>query len=291
MQPAPIHSTIKRSGMPALLAVLLCSALCRAQERPLRTDDATFLPVGKIRLQMGFEFYQGQQYTLSGLNGDLTRLGMLDAHIGVGEYAQFQVSGVVQDFLSVTSRSEAVIPPNFVGNATSDFGDLVLATKLKLVSESGRRPAAAFKFAVQLPNASNESGLGSDVTHFFASLLLSKDIGPARLIANVGLAILGSAVEPNSQADKLAYGVGVTLRVHPRVRLVAEISGQEGPERIGNENRMQARGGLQFLSGALRWDVAGVAGLKRFDPDTGLCIGVTYEFQAFKRSRQPKTIK
>jgi len=41
----------------------------------------------------------------------------------------------------------------------------------------------------------------------------------------------------------------------------------------------------------LRWDVAGIAGLKKFDPDSGLTVGITYEFQAFNRKRVPRTTK
>jgi len=262
-----------------------------AQQRPLRTDDAALLAAGRVRAEFGIEFMQGQKYPLSGLVGDLTRVGATGFQVGVGEYAEFQISGVFQDFLSVTRQGQAVIPPNFLGNATSDFGDLVLATKLKLLSDSAWRPGMAFKFAVQLPMATNESGLGTDETEFFASLLLAKQLGRVRLLGSLGLAIMGSPVEPNTQADKITYGAGMILRMHPRINLAAEITGREGPERVGNENQRLARLGLQFISGGFRWDVAGIAGFKHHDPDTGLAVGVTYEFQAFNKSGKPKTIK
>lgn len=273
----------------AALVVLPVGAA--AQQRPLRTDDADLLAVGRVRAGLGFEFLQNQRYSLSGLGGDLTRLGVVSLQVGVGEYAEFQLSGVVQDFLTVKRRDPAVIPATFAGNATSDVGDLVLAAKLRLASERGARPALAFKFAVELPNATNESGLGNDETNFFATVALSKKVGRARVLGNLGLAILGSPVTPNSQSDMLTYGAAVIVPVRRRVSLLAEVSGREGSERIGNERRGQARLGVQIVAAGLRWDVAALAGLRRFDAASGVAFGVTYEVQAFHKPRSVKTVK
>ena len=107
-----------------------------AQQRPLRTDDAEILETGRVRAEFGVEFLQGQRYSLSGLRGDLTRLGVASIHVGIGEYAEFQISGVVQDILSVSSRTEQpAFPPTFGGSSTNDFGDLILGTKIKLAGE------------------------------------------------------------------------------------------------------------------------------------------------------------
>jgi hypothetical protein len=79
--------------------------------------------------------------------------------------------------------------------------------------------------------------------------------------------------------------------MHRRLNLVGEVTGREGPERVGNESRAEARVGLQLLSGAIRWDVAGIAGLRRYDASSGISLGLTYEFQAFGKTRKPKTIR
>ncbi len=285
-------SIVNRQFKILLLVVLLGPGIpCLAQQRPLKTDDADIVPLGRVRLEFGVEFLQGQRFSLSGLEGDLTRLGAVGVHFGVGEYAEFQISGVVQDFLSVSRRTPAAIEPNFAGDATSDVGDLVLATKLRLRPEKESHPGIAFKFAVQLPNASNESGLGTDETNFFASLLLAKHVGRAQFLGNLGLAILGSAVAPNSQTDLLTYGAAMLIPVHRKIHLVGEVHGRQGPERLGNESQSQVRLGAQVQAGGLRWDVAGIAGLKRFDPKAGLVVGITYEFQAFARKHSPRTVK
>lgn len=285
----PLWRTASRSIL--WFCLLASGAAAQAQPRPLRTDVPDLVPPGNIRLEFGLEFLQKQRYPLSGLEGDLTRLGVASVHLGLGEFAEFQISGVVQDFLSISRRTPAAIPPDFAGNATSDVGDLVLATKLRIAPEKDNRPALAFKFGVELPNASNESGLGTDETNFYAGLLLGKHLGRAQLVANLGLAILGSAVTPNSQADLLTYGIAAVIPLNRSVSLVSEVHGRQGPERLGNESRAQARFGAQIRSGGLMWDLAAVAGLKRFDADTGIVFGVTYEFQAFGRQRQPVRVK
>ncbi len=275
----------------AAVAFFLMATPALSQQRPLRTDDASLLTMGRTRIEFGFEFLQGQKYPLSGLEGDLTRIGVAGVHVGVGQYAEFQVSGVIRDFLSVSRRMPPVIPPDFGGNSTSDFGDLVLATKLKLAGEQGIRPAMAFRFAVQLPNASNESGLGTDSMKFYASLLIAKQLGRARLLANTGVAILQSPVQAGSQADLVTYGLAAILPLHPIINLAGEINGRGGAERLGNESQSQARLGLQIFTAGLRWDVAGVAGLESTDANSGFVFGVTYEFQAFAKKREPRTIK
>lgn len=268
------------------LGFLFCVAVPSwAQQRPLRTDDAELLEVGRVRGEFGLEFLQKQRYSLSGLEGDLTRAGIASVQVGVGEYAEFQISGVLQDFLAVSKRTTPVLPPAFAGNSSSDYGDLILATKLKLAKEKGARPAITFKFAVELPNAKHDSGLGTDQTEFYTSLLLSKHVGRARLLGNIGMAILGNPVVIGRQADVFTYGAGILFPLGARLNLVGEINGRKGPspQRIGNEDQSQLRIGVQMQAAGLRWDIGGIAGLEKLDPDSGIALGLTYVFKAFHK--------
>jgi hypothetical protein len=273
--------------------IWLISVPARGQQRPLKTDDAEILATGRVRAEFGVDFLQNQRYSLSGLEGDLTRLGVASFQVGMGEYAEFQISGVVQDFLSVSRRTTpAPIPPDFTGNSTNDFGDLILAAKLRLAPEKRARPAIAFKFAVELPNAKHPSGLGTDQTEFYSSILMSKRFGRAQIIGNAGFAILGNPVVIGRQTDPITYGLALVLSVNPKINLVGEINGRQGPpHRVGNENQSVVRAGLQLRTGPLRWDIAGIAGLMAYDPDSGVTVGVTYEFQAFHRMRNPVIVK
>jgi hypothetical protein len=278
--------------LQALLLALFVTTPAWAQDgaRAVRPDSADLIAVGRVRAGFGVEFLQRARYSLSGLEGDLVRLGVIDVRVGVGEYAEFQISGVARDYLTITGRSPAVLPPTITGDTTDDFGDLMIGAKMKLVPEKRARPAMAFKFEMQLPNATNESGLGNDETEFYSSLLFTKHLGRARITGNLGLAILGSPVQANSQADLMTYGVCADIPLHPRLELVGEWYGRQGPHRVGNESLSQVRLGARIRAAGVLWDVAGIAGLKHFDPRSGIAVGVTFDFQAFHRSRGPVTI-
>ena len=255
------------------------------QQRPLKTEDASLLPTGYVRVELGAEFLQRQRYALSGLEGDLTR-GVAAIGVGVGDYAEFQVSGVFQEVLSISRRTEPVAAPDIHGNSTHSVGNLTMGTKLKLVGEKRRSPAMAFRFAVELPNANQARGLANDETAFYASLLFGKNIGRVRVLGDLGFAILGSPVAAGRQADPLTYGVAVITPVNRRLNLVAEISGREGPKgRIGNENKSRFLTGIQLRTGAIRWDLAAMAGFKHYDPKSGIIVGAAYEFQAFNKNQ------
>ena len=98
-----------RLYMSVLAALFLSGPCALGQQRPLRTEEADLLPTGRVRIDFGFEFLQNQSYPLSGLKGDLTRIGITSIHIGVGEYAEFNISGVFQDYLSISERTAPVI--------------------------------------------------------------------------------------------------------------------------------------------------------------------------------------
>ena len=256
-----------------------------AQQRPLRTDDAELVKTGRVRIEFGMEFLQGQQFPLSGLEGDLTRVGVTSIHVGMGEYAEFQLSGVIQNFLSVTERIQPIIPPDFSGNSTSDFGDLVLATKLRLAPEKGARPALAFKFAVQLPNANNESGLGTDTTDFFASALMGKTVRSIRVVGNVGVGILADPTRGDRQNDVVTFGVSLARAMTNEVELVGEINGRANTRTEalpGTESRGIVKFGARYTRGPARFDAAALMGMTERDPSIGFAVGVTYIFNAFK---------
>src|SRR5689334_25044480 len=109
-----------------ILSLLLCSALTiAAQQRPLITEDVDIIPPGTIRIEAGIDFMQGAKYPVSGINGDLTRVGVLGISFGMGPNVEFQIEGVAQNYLSINSRGPSAIPLNLAPgvNSTNDTGD------------------------------------------------------------------------------------------------------------------------------------------------------------------------
>jgi hypothetical protein len=266
-----------------VLTLLLQPTSLWAQQRPLITEPASTTEKGTLRLELGFEFYQKAVFELSGLEGDLTRLGMLGVRFGVADNVEIQVGGSIQDFLNIDERWDAPNSPilDFSGNSTSDVGDFTLAAKIRINKEGQKLPSFGFRFGVELPNASNESGLGNDTTNAFGEVLAEKTFERLTLLGNLGIAILGDPLQAASQDDLLTYGGGAKFAAHPRINIVGEIYGRAGPGGIGTEEQTRVRAGLQIVTGKTYWDVAGFWGFQDTDPSSGILVGLSHGFDLF----------
>ncbi len=102
---------------------------------------------------------------------------------------------------------------DITGDSTSDVEDIVVATKIRVWSETETRPSIGVRFATKLPNASNESGLGLDTTDFLATALFGKTVQSIRFVGNAGLGILGDPTRGDRQNDVLLYGASIARAV------------------------------------------------------------------------------
>ena len=268
-----------------ILTALLCLVLSfdvAAQRRSLVTETAATVPEGHALFEFGVEFLQDSVFRLSGLKGDLTRVGVYGLRIGAGKRIEVQMLGSFQELLNIEERFPAPHSSilNFAGNSTSAWGDLTMGTKLRLLDERPGAPALATRFAVQLPNTSNESGLGNDETNFFSSLIFEKHfLGKLRLITNLGLALLGDPVDAAAQDDLFSYGFGLIYSVNPQVSVISDTYGRLGPGGIGTEEQSRLRLGAQIQGGGLYWDVGALVGFRDTDPSYGLIIGISKQFR------------
>src|SRR3954470_23715335 len=89
----------------AFFFVLLCSVWAGAQQRPLLTEDVDIIPPGSVRIEAGVDFVQNAKFPVSGLTGDLTRVGVIGINIGLAPNVEFQIDGVLQNFLSVNTAT------------------------------------------------------------------------------------------------------------------------------------------------------------------------------------------
>ena len=100
-----------------------------AQQRPLLTEDARLIPAGSVELETGFTYEDQAVYTISGLEGTHIALLPSGVHFGLGDRAEFQMTGTIQDYLKPADNTWH-----------NDFGDISLSTKMKIASESGKIP-------------------------------------------------------------------------------------------------------------------------------------------------------
>ena len=272
------------------LAVLLCTlpALAFAQQRPLVTEDPETIGAGRVLLEAGLDYARDVEYPASGLDGNLLRLPLVGVSIGISSIAEIQIDGGLYNRLSITDRRTAPLASmvDVSGDSTSSIEDLVIGTKVRLVSEGVSRPSFGFRFATRLPNASNESGIGLDTTDFFASLLVGKTVQSVRVVGNVGIGILGDPTRGDRQNDVLTYGLSFARAITQAAEVVGEINGRadtrSGEPPPGTESRSTVRFGARYTIGTLRADAAILFGVTSNDPGIGVAAGFTYVFNAFR---------
>src|SRR6185436_11637681 len=272
----------------AFILVLLASfaGIAGAQQRPLITEDVDIIPPGSIRIEAGIDFMQGARFPVSGIRGDLTRVGVIGVSFGMGPNVEFQIEGVAQNYVIINSRGPSAVPLSIApgSNSTNDTGDFTLSAKFKLRNETRRGPSLGFRFGVQLPNSNQARGIGLNQTNAFGSILIGKKFGSDgrfNTFGNLGIAILTAPTQLFSQNDVLTYGVAGIFRLNKKFSLAGEVNGRantrpgNGP--LGTESQAEARLGMQIRASGLRFDFAGIKGLTDFTHNSGVTIGVTYD--------------
>lgn len=274
-----------------VFAVVVLFALTRpaaAQQRPLVTEDPETIGAGRLLIEAGVDAAHNQKFPVSGLEGNLWRIPTIGISVGLSSIAEFQIDGGLHDHLAIASRKDAPLSSmvTATGATTTDVADVVVATKIRVLSETAARPAFGLRFATKLPNASNESGLGLDTTDFYASILGAKTVQSIRVVGNVGVGILSDPTSGNRQNDVLTYGVSFARAMTQAVEVVGELNGRVSTRRgiafPGTESRGLLKLGGRFTHGPVRFDAGLFFGMTTVDPTLGFTIGFTYVFNAFK---------
>ncbi len=279
---------MKRKLAFVSMMAMLMAGPAAAQQRPLVTEDPETIGSGNVLLEAGFDLQKEIFYPVSGLQGDLLRVPVLGLSFGLSSIAELQIDGGLYNRLHVTERVAAPLSSmlDFTGDNTNDVEDIVVATKVRVLSETPGRPAIGLRFATKLPNASNENGIGLDTTDFYATVLIGKTVQSVRMVGNAGLGILGDPTRGDRQGDVLAYGFSVARAVRQGLEVVGEINGRYQPSDDegtppGTDSRAAMRVGARFTHRTVRIDGGVVLGLTSRDPSFGITAGVTWVFRGF----------
>src|SRR3954466_3950396 len=278
---------MRRTLTAATLALLAVTSPAWAQQRPLVTEDPETIGSGNVLIEGGVDIAHDVFYPVSGLEGDLLRLPTLGVSFGLSSIAELQIDGGIYNRLSISSRRAAPLSGmlDVTGDSTSDVEDIVVAMKIRVLSETPGRPAIGIRFATKLPNASNESGLGLDTTDFSFSALLGKTVQSIRMVGNAGLGILADPVQGNRQNDVFTYGFSIARAVKQGIEVVGEINGRLNPRSgeppVGTESRGAMRIGGRLTHGTVRADLGLMFGMTSRDPSIGLTAGATWVFKGF----------
>ncbi|MFN2500609.1 MAG: hypothetical protein ABR530_01200 [Pyrinomonadaceae bacterium] len=270
--------------------VLMLSAwvAISAQQRPLLTDDVDITPAGSIEIGAGVDFFQNAKFPLSGIRGDLTRVGDIRLKTGFSSNVELQIEGTIQSYVAINSRTPSAIPLTVSGNSTNDFDDITVSAKVKLRNETRLLPALGLKFGFQMPNTDQARGIGTNQINIFSKVLVQKKFGTVagrtprfNAMGNIGLGIMTAPLERFTQNDVLLYGLAGIYRLTDRINVVSEVNGRVntrgGGAPLGTESVGQFRLGAQFRTSGLRFDTAAAFGLTKYSPRSGVIFGVTYQ--------------
>lgn len=279
-------------ALVALIFIISMALAVNAQQRPLLTDDVDIIPQGAIDIGAGVDFFSNAKFPLSGLKGDLTRVGDIRVRTGFASNVELQIEGTIQNFLAINSQqTPSPIPLNISGNSTNDFDDFTVSTKIKLLNEGSARPGIGLKLGFQMPNTDQARGIGTNQINIFTKFLVQKKFGKragrtplANIFGNIGLAIMTAPVDRFTQNDVVLYGLAGIFRLNDRINIVSEVSGRlntrSGNAPLGTESVGQFRVGSQIRASGLRFDTAAVFGLTKYSPRSGVIFGVTYQTPA-----------
>ncbi len=281
------ESKLMNKACVIFLVLSAAAGAASAQQRPLVTEDPETIGTGNILIEGGFDSHHEVVYPASGLTGDLLRLPTVGVSFGFSSILELQIDGGFYNRLNITSIEPAPLSDKLelTGDETHDIEDIVVATKIRVVSEGPGRPGIGVRLATKLPIASNESGLGLDTMDFYVSGLFGKTVSSVRIVGNFGLGILSDPVEGDRQNDVVTYGLSFARALGQGFEFVGELNGRLSTrnERMppGTETRSMIRTGVRFTRASVRVDGGLSFGLTARDPSFGFTGGLTYVFRGF----------
>ncbi|MHB1050751.1 MAG: hypothetical protein ACYC09_11770 [Bacteroidota bacterium] len=270
-----------------LLFLFLIPVSLFGQQHPIPVESAMLLEPGQASAEFGFSHFRDQPYPLSGLTGNLTKIGTVRFCIALSEFVELQAEGTLLDILHITRRVPAFNSAlTTAKKVTADIGDFTVWTKFGILNEYRSGINFAVRFGMQLPNASNESGLGIDEMNFFASLLLQKHFA-GRWTMNAGLGILSDPTRLGSQHDVFIYGVEYFLPFGETTSFLLQTAGRVGHNGIGFQRLANGKIGFEKTIGPFSVRAFGVTNFSPADNAKGAELTLTYLFHFIQIGTSP----
>jgi hypothetical protein len=266
-----------RIAAAAVVLTLLSAPLATSQTlsgRPFRTEAANTLDWGEHAVEIGAE-YMSEMTPLPILDpaarGDSWRAPVVRYRAGLGR-AEFQVAGGLMTGFSDDAAGL---------DSVDEVGDFAFWVKVEALRDSPGRPGLGFLAGAKMPNASNETGLGTDESDVFLGLVMSKQTGIHELRMNLGLAILGDPAINSSQKDLMTYGVAG--RHGDRHAFLWEVWGRAAGDDGRSLEESTVRMGYGYFGDRMSFDASLLAGLEDNSGDLGASLGVTWQFGSARR--------
>jgi hypothetical protein len=253
--------------MRTACALLLCLAgapVC-AQTPPFGTETADCGPEGRLALEL--------EAAIIGAEPNFLTSRVRTRWDGPQLRLVYSPADNVELDLEWTAAVGALDDPDF--GDVSDWGDVALGAKLRLLEQGAGRPSLSARIEVTLPETSADYGLGPNTLRTAAQLLLSRSAGRLTVHANAGLAVQDQVQQLTAQDDFLAYGLCVLGRLATGLSLGAEVAGLAGQGSPGTDARHEARLGGRYARGRWSWNAALRRGLGPADGRWGFTAGLS----------------
>lgn len=288
-------------AVPAALVLALGPGLAAAQDETVagaevariahragfQTGSLEFPPAGQVVLSVGLEYLPDVRNELAGVRGELARIPAMGLALGLSGHASFRVSWPMYNRLRVHHQDDPAPLGRALGEVSTDWGDVTVATLIEFQPASGGWPGYGLRFAAKLPNTNEKLGIGDNTTDVFASVLLGNRPAPRlSLFADLGLGILSERTAAFTQNDVFTYAGLAEWRATERVRLIGEITGRASTHAAGpgTGSRSELRTGVEVGRGSLRGSALLIGGISgRESRGVGVAVYVSTQIAALQR--------
>ncbi|MGD2215539.1 MAG: hypothetical protein PVJ64_02235 [Gemmatimonadales bacterium] len=221
---------------------------------------------------------------LVAVEGDLTRIGMLELSWAVADRAVIEFYGDAYRALAVDRMGTPPAEPDegLADGKSTGAGNLCVGISL-LVFGDAQGFGLGGRFQFRIPSSSQGEGLGTNTTDVGMTLLGSYGNGPLLATADVGIASLEAPLENFEQNDVVSYNAEVlySLRRARPLRLFAGVTGRASVRSrvpIGTEDLGELLLGADYRLGRWLIDASGFVGYAGNSADWGVRGGVAAVF-------------
>jgi len=217
--------------------------------RPLNTDDAGTVDLGKFEIETGIEVEKAK-------NVDETATA----------FAVQVKYGILKNF-------DAGIEIPYSASDPSGIGDATVKGKINFAEETESAPAISLGVDIKLMNGDKDQGLGTGYVDYGINGIFSKELGPVMGHANLGYTIVGTK-EGTASENVISYGVAVEYSANDAVNIVGEIFGSSVENASVNPLDAQI-GGYWSINDMTRIDGGLAFGLSDASPEYKATVGIT----------------
>ena len=276
----------RRSCFILAAAVLLLTPAASRAQNALRRG-APIQPValahkGDLLLGAGAAYGTSVTVPLIAVEGDLTRLGILDLIWAPGDGVILEVRGDAYRALTIdTIGDNPPVPPDegVADGKSTGAGDFTVGISFRALG-GGEGLTLGGRFEFNIPDSNQAEGLGTNTTNIRMTVLGGYASGPLVITGDLGVGILEAPLENFEQNDVVAYSAELFYRFElpARLRLFAGLYGHastRGEVPIGTEDQGEVSFGADLKLGRWLFDFGGLVGYAGNSPDWGVGGGVS----------------